>query len=168
MPDNHPARAPFPANPDLEGLQRVINTEIPICKQMGVRVERLEEGELVMSCPLSLNRNHQATAFAGSLNALCTITGWGATYLETAPLDPRAIIVIRRSNIKYHRPVDDDLIVAHCKLASEEERAYFREMLAEKGQAKLNLDVEIGFEAAHGRSQVVFSGSYVATSEAHA
>ena len=30
-----------------------------------------------MRLPLGPNRNHQQTAFAGSLNALCTIAGWG-------------------------------------------------------------------------------------------
>ena len=34
-----------------------------------------------MRLPLDRNRNHQQTAFAGSLNALCTITGWGSVYL---------------------------------------------------------------------------------------
>ena len=34
-----------------------------------------------MRLPLDPNRNHQQTAFAGSLNALCTIAGWGSVYL---------------------------------------------------------------------------------------
>lgn len=150
-------------DPRLAQLQQVIDAEIPICQKLGVVVEGIEDGALVMSCPLEVNRNHQATAFAGSLNALCTITGWSITHLEAQPLDPEAVIVIRRSSIKYHRPVDSESIVARGKLPTDEQRAYFAEMLAEKGQAKLDLTVEIDHGVAEDRARVVFQGSYVAT-----
>lgn len=166
MPDLNvtPPRAPLP-DPRLAQLQQVINTEIPICQKLGVVVEGIDDGALVMSCPLELNHNHQATAFAGSLNALCTITGWGATYLEVQPLDPEAVIVIRRSTIKYHRPVDSPSIVARCRMVTDAQRAYFAEMLAEKGQAKLDLAIEIDHGVVEDRPRVVFAGSYVATSK---
>lgn len=149
-------------DPRLANLQRVINQEIPMCQQMGVRVDGCDGQVLVMSCPLEQNRNHQGTAFAGSLNALCTIAGWGATHLETELVEPSAVIVIRRSNIKYHRPVSSDRIVARCFLVSDQERAHFGEMLLEKGQSKLELKVEIDHGEVADRPRVAFAGSYVA------
>ena len=165
MPDLNatPPEAPLP-DPRLAQLQDVIYAQIPICQKLGVVVEGIDDSALVMSCPLELNHNHQATAFAGSLNALCTIAGWGCTYLESQQLDPEAVIVIRRSTIKYHRPVDSNSIVARCRLVTDEQRAYFAEMLSQKGQAKLDLTVEIDHGEPEDRPRVVFNGSYVATS----
>lgn len=146
----------------LANLQRVIDVEIPICQQMGVRVEGIVDDALLMSCPLERNRNHQATAFAGSLNALCTIAGWGLTYLETESFDPSAVIVIHRSSIKYHRPVDSAQIVARCLIATDDDRRHYQEMFAEKGQAKLNLRVEIDHPPLGDGPRVSFQGAYVA------
>ena len=57
-----------------------------------------------MRLPLGPNRNHQQTAFAGSLNALCTIAGWGTVFLLLKELDRRGNIVIRRSSISIRSP----------------------------------------------------------------
>ena len=101
-------------------------------------------GGLVMRLPLNPNRNHQQTAFAGSLNALCTIAGWGSVYLLLKELQREGNIVIRRSSIKYHEPVNSAEIYARCQPVSTEARQYFLEMLDDKKQAKLDLAVEIG------------------------
>ena len=164
---NHPSRRTMS---DLADLQSVLDAEIPMCGQMGIRVlepadgaSTLEDG-LRMRMPLDRNRNHQLTAFAGSLNALCTIAGWGSTYLLVRALQAEGAIVIRRSSIKYHRPVETDAITAHCLAPAPEAREYFREMLLEKRQAKLDLTVEIASsEPGEDRPAVAFHGSYVVT-----
>jgi len=148
----------------LADLQSVLDREIPMCAQMGIRVESQDQRGLCVSMPLGQNRNHQQTAFAGSLNALCTIAGWGATYLQLKRLAAEGVIVIRRSAIKYHRPASTSRIVACCLAPAEKDQLYFAEMLSEKGQAKLDLVVEIAGEpdaANHDRPAVSFHGSYV-------
>ena len=149
---------------DLADLQSVLDREIPMCAQMGIRVESQDERGLCVSMPLGQNRNHQQTAFAGSLNALCTIAGWGATYLQLKRIASNGVIVIRRSAIKYHRPTSTPRIVACCLAPAEKAHGYFAEMLAEKGQAKLDLKVEIAGQPDgenHDRPAVSFQGSYV-------
>lgn len=131
---------------------------------MGVVVEPASEGRaLTLSMPLDRNRNHQQTAFAGSLNALCTLTGWGVTFLELQAVGAPGAIVIRRSGIKYHHPVASDVVRAVCRAVDPQRRAYFREMLATKGQAKLDLVVEVTNPEGEpqDRPAVVFEGSYV-------
>lgn len=157
----------------LRDLQEVLNREIPMCRQMDLRVELPQKEQLTQHCheegsclsvsmPLDGNHNHQQTAFAGSLNALCTIAGWGATYLALRRVSGDGAIVIRRSSIKYHRPVDTPRVVASCLQPSEDRLTYFKEMLAEKGQAKFDLTVEIASSVeADDRPAVMFSGSYV-------
>jgi thioesterase domain-containing protein len=142
----------------LSELQAILEREIPMCAQMGIRVHNGGSDGLVMRLPLSPNRNHQQTAFAGSLNALCTITGWGSVFLLLRELGRDGNIVIRRSTIKYQEPVSTSEIYARCQPVSGEARQYFLEMLGDKGQAKLDLTVEI---AGSDGPAVSFSGSYV-------
>ena len=150
------------SDPSLDELQATLEREIPMCGQMGIRVHGCRAEGLQMTLPLSPNRNHQQTAFAGSLNALCTITGWGSVYTlirgEGLPGD----VVIRRSTIKYSRPVQSEPIVARCQPIDASARAHFLEMLREKGQAKIDLQVEIR-EA--DETAVEFHGSYVVLGE---
>ena len=142
----------------LEELQSTLQREIPMCAQMGIQVDHNGAEGLVMRLPLDPNRNHQQTAFAGSLNALCTITGWGYVYLLLRELERQGAIVIRRSTIRYQEPVSSALIFARCQPVTSEAKQYFLEMLDDKGQAKLDLSVEVaGGEA----PAVTFTGSYV-------
>jgi thioesterase domain-containing protein len=142
----------------LSELQGVLEREIPMCAQMGINVHNGGADGLVMRLPLKPNRNHQQTAFAGSLNALCTIAGWGSVFLLLRELGRDGNIVIRRSTIRYQEPVASSEIYARCQPVTAEARQYFLEMLGDKGQAKLDLTVEI---AGSDGPAVSFSGSYV-------
>lgn len=153
----------FSIDAHLAELQATLEREIPMCRQMGIHIVGCNESCLAVSLPLDPNRNHQQTAFAGSLNALCTITGWGTMFLLLRSLGVSGNIVIRRSSIKYHQPVVATEIVAHCKPVDPVHLSHFAEMYAEKGQAKLDLTVEIpGLDE---RTAVTFSGSYVVLHE---
>ncbi len=146
------------AHPLLDELQKTLHREIPICAQMGIEVEGYEESRLTLRLPLTPNRNHKRTAFAGSLNALCTVTGWGLVYLLARERETYGDIVIRRSSIKYLQPVTSETIRATSMELDDGLLAYFTEMLREKGQAKLDLRVEIrGLDG----PAVSFTGSYV-------
>jgi thioesterase domain-containing protein len=142
----------------LEELQATLEREIPMCAQMGIRVHQGGPDGLVMRLPLNPNRNHQKTAFAGSLNALCTIAGWGSVYLLLREIERDGNIVIRRSSIKYQEPVASTEILARCQPVTADSRQYFLEMLGDKGQAKLDLTVEV---AGSNGPAVSFHGSYV-------
>ena len=97
MHDTSPNRL-LAATHMLDELQATLEREIPMCAQMGIRVHEGGVDGLVMRLPLDPNRNHQQTAFAGSLNALCTIAGWGYVFLLLRELGRSGNIVIRRSN----------------------------------------------------------------------
>lgn len=152
-------------SPQLTDLQSMLEREIPMCALMGIRVhDRASEG-LVMRMPLDPNRNHQQTAFAGSLSTLCTIAGWGSVYLLLRELGRGGTIVIRRGAIRYQEPVTAPEIFARVLPVSAEARQYFLEMLDDKGQAKLDLAVEV---AGSDGPAVSFHGSYVVLPDAPA
>jgi thioesterase domain-containing protein len=142
----------------------MLDRDIPMCAQMGICVHRGGADGLVMRLPLGPNRNHQQTAFAGSLNALCTIAGWGTVFLLLRELGRHGSIVISRGTIKYLEPVSTAVIDAHCQPVTPEARQYFTEMFDDKGQAKLDLTVEI---AGSDGPAVVFRGSYAVIAQSH-
>jgi thioesterase domain-containing protein len=149
---------PTTLSPRLGELQAILEDEIPICRQMGIAVHHGSDDGLVLRMPLVLNLNHQQTAFAGSLNALCTIAGWGSVFLMLKDLGREGSIVIRRSTIRYHEPVTSAEVFARALPVAAEARQYFAEMLDDKKQAKLDLTVEI---SGPERPLVTFGGSYV-------
>jgi len=158
MPDASANSVPSAASARLRELQTLLEREIPMCAQMGMVVYSRGPDGLVMRLPLGPNRNHQQTAFAGSLNALCTIAGWGSVVLLLKELNRSGNVVIRRSTIRYQEPVSSAEIFARCHPVTPEAQQYFLEMLDDKKQAKLDLIVEI---AGPGNPLVTFTGSYV-------
>lgn len=146
----------------LAALSQLLAEEIPLSAQMGVTVDRLDDVGLKVSMPLEPNRNPHQTAFAGSLNALCTIAGWAMTHLLLERLDLSGATVLRRSSIKYQEPIQTPRVEAVCLATPAGDLQHFAEMLRAKGQAKLDHVVQApGPDAV--RPAVLFSGSYVVT-----
>ena len=142
----------------LRKLQQTLAREMPISIAMGIRPVTWDGRQLAMAMPLEPNRNHQFSAFAGSLNALCTVVGWGTVFLK---LDHEALsgnIVIRRSTIRYLRPVRDEQIVARGLPLDPEGESFFFELLRSKGRSKVDVSAEI---ADADGALVSFHGSYV-------
>jgi len=142
----------------LEVLQQTLRREMPIVVAMGIEVVSWENGQLAMRMPLEPNRNHQYSAFAGSLNALCTLVGWGTVYMLLQSQSLTGNIVIRRGKIRYLRPVRAPEFVAVGQPVHSADSDYFFELLQNKGKSKIDLDVEIADEQG---PYVRFSGSYV-------
>jgi thioesterase domain-containing protein len=145
-------------DPSIVDLQQTLQREMPICGPMGIQASAWRDGLLTMSMPLRPNRNHQDSAFAGSLNALCTIVGWGTVYLLVRERGLHGNVVIRRSAIRYLRPVRRELIEARGLQIPPHQLAFFAELLGSKGRSKLDCAVQIA--DADGPA-VSFQGSYV-------
>lgn len=142
----------------LDELQQTLLHEMPITKSMGIQVASYTDGRLAMQMPLEPNRNHQYSAFAGSLNALCTVVGWGSIYMLLKAKQQSGNIVIRRGKIRYLRPVFVPEFVAQAQPIPEDQLQYFYDLLASKGKSKLDISVEISDEQG---PYVNFTGSYV-------
>jgi len=145
-------------DPLLAKLQQTLRREMPITSAMGIEVVSWRADQLAMRMPLEPNRNHQYSAFAGSLNALCTIVGWGTVYLMLAKQSLLSNIVIRRGAIRYVRPVCTPEFIAISLPREEHLEAYFYELLENKGKSKLDVSVDITDDQG---PYVMFKGSYV-------
>ena len=140
-------------------LQDVLHHEIPLSRAIGLVVHDYDGERLALRAPLAPNTNHKATAFAGSLNAVATLAGWGLTWLLLRERDLRGVIVIHESASRYQLPVASDFI-ATCQTPSAQVTERFLAALRRRGRARLALTVEIVNGA--GQVAVTFTGSYVA------
>jgi thioesterase domain-containing protein len=141
----------------VEALQATFDHEIPITGHIGIRVASYDGKSLVLGASLEPNINHKATAFAGSLNSLVTLAGWGLIWLLLREWNISATTVIQDSACNYKRPVTRDF-TATCFKPDDAELAYFARMLREKGRARLELQAEM---RENDLIAVSFSGRYV-------
>lgn len=139
-------------------LERTLKREMPITAAMDIRPVAWDAGRLTMRMPLEPNRNHQYSAFAGSLSALCTIVGWGTVFMLLHREGLAGNIVIRRSEIRYLRSVRSAEIVARGLTIDAAAESYFFELLRSKGRSKIDVAAEIA--DAEGNF-VSFRGAYV-------
>ena len=126
----------------LTALRTKLATEMPVTQHLGITVAGLEDDALVLQAPLEANRNHQGTAFAGSLNALATLAGWSAVWLLVHDSGFDARVVIQDSSIRYLRPVTSDF-AARCARPDDARIARLLETVRRKGRGRIELEVSI-------------------------
>ncbi len=141
----------------LQELQETLARDIPITNHLGITVESYNDQGLTLKAPIQQNINHKSTAFAGSLNALLTLAGWGLLWLILKERGLHVQIVIQESMSNYLRPVTRDFS-ARCHKPDPAYIARLETTLRKKGKARLELQSEIreGDIVA-----VTFSGRYV-------
>lgn len=140
-------------------LQRVLHHEIPLSRQMGLTVQAYDGVRLSLHTPLAPNVNHKATAFAGSLTAAMTLTGWGLTWLLLREHGLEGVIVIHEGATRYLLPVEHDFITT-CHMPAAQQVERFIAGLRRRGKARIALTVDI--LTGNEQVAVAFTGSYVA------
>ena len=142
----------------LHELQATLHHEIPLSHAMGIVVDGYDSSCLTLKAPLAANINHKDTAFAGSLNALATLTGWSLIWLLLRERGDDAQIIIQESRIQYLLPVPDEFAAQSCH-PPDEQVERFLHILQRRGKARLDLTVQILREE---RVAVLFHGRYIA------
>lgn len=153
-------------------LERTLRRTIPITNHMGVRVlaggdEDDDSGEasvgarggrlprdrdlepLVLAAPWALNRNIHGTVFAGSLQAVAVLAGWGWVEMHARRIGGslgEAGVVVRRVEMSFKRPVTGDF-VARAEPPTAEALHRFHETFNADGKATLALHVTLSLAA---------------------
>jgi thioesterase domain-containing protein len=141
----------------LQDLQATFYHEIPLTRHIGIQVIDYQNEQLTLSAPLKANINHKQTAFAGSLNAILTLAGWGQLWLILKEHDISGKIVIQDSSSNYLRPVNDN-ITAICKRPKPDQVEKLCQALLKHGKARIELSAAI-YEGE--KTAVDFKGRYV-------
>jgi thioesterase domain-containing protein len=141
-------------------LEEVLHQDIPLTRDMGVKVISWQNHSLRLHLPLEPNINHKSTLFGGSLYCGAVLAGWGWLYLrlKEAGIDD-GHIVIQEGQISYPLPVKTDG-VAICDAPDDATWERFVKMYQRRGRARLSLATRIVAEGS-GESAVEFVGQYV-------
>ena len=142
----------------VDELQAVLLSEIPITRYLGISVASYDLSCLTLHAPLANNLNHKGTAFAGSLNSLLTLSGWGLLWLILREYQLSAHIVIQDSECNYLVPVTGDFS-ASCQRPEPLQIEKLIATLQKKGKARVEFQASI---VQQQQVAVSFKGRYVA------
>ncbi|WP_426618654.1 YiiD C-terminal domain-containing protein [Pseudomonas rustica] len=145
---------------DSHYLESVLHHDIPLTRDMGLRVLDWREQQLSLYLPLDPNVNHKSTMFGGSLYCGAVLAGWGWLHLrlkEEGITDGH--IVIQEGQINYPLPVTGDA-TAICPAPDERVWKKFLAMYQRYGRARLVLQTRI-VNVGSDIDAVTFSGQYV-------
>ena len=143
---------------DKNEFEQFLHQQIPVTKAMEFNVLEITPSRVRISAKLEPNKNHQSTAFGGSISCLMTVAGWALVYANIKKIDPNAHIVIAKSSIRYFKPLKKDF-TAESILMNEADKINLFKMYNKNRKGKLSVKVqcyEDGFLAAE------FEGQYVA------
>lgn len=140
-----------------DALLRALHADLPITRHLGIRVASASLESVALVAPLTANRNHRGTAFAGSVNALATLAGWSWLWLFIRAERLAAQAVIQDSTIRYTRPIGSDF-TATTAAPSAAAIARLLAALRKSGRGRIALEVTV---ADSGGPAAQFSGRYV-------
>ncbi len=145
---------------DKEKLQRYIEENSPIVKDMGFIVEEIGDERIVVSGEYCRHINHTKSVFGGSISSVMTLAGWGRVRLLIEDFDPAATVVIKSNSTEFIKPVTEDYIV-YTQPIDERRIGKFRKTYEKFGRGR----VEVGACLTHrGSTEVLarFQGEFVA------
>ena len=145
---------------DSRYLESILHHDIPLTREMGLKVLDWQHDQLQLHLPLQANINHKSTMFGGSLYCGAVLAGWGWLHLKLREAGIEdGHIVIQEGQISYPLPVTHDA-TAIC--AAPEEKVWKRFIATYKrySRARLALDTWIVNEGSDERA-VAFTGQYV-------
>lgn len=148
----------------LARFQKRINEVIPLTRCLEVNLDAYDGRTLRVSAPLEPNRNHQMTAFGGSLYAVAVVSAWGLVELQLEDAGLVGRVVVQSGDITYLGPVADDFF-AVCELPDAPLVARFHKTLARYGKGRLNLVANLyagaSGDVAGKEPLAVFKGRFV-------
>lgn len=139
-------------------FQEFLYEQIPVTKSTGFKIEKFDIDEVVISAPMSININHKATAFGGSINSLMTTCAWAGVFKIIKAVDENVHIVIQRSSTEYLKPIRSGIFHAICKIDNEKKINRFVKTYKKMGKARINMEV---FIEEDGVVAAKFVGDYV-------
>ncbi len=142
---------------DELAFQQFLYKQIPITEKMRFEVIKFKPSSVKMLARLEPNFNHKCTAFAGSINSLMTLCGWGAVFANVKEFYPNSHIVIQKSNIEYLFPIEKDF-VAECIIEKKQDVEKFLLTFNKFGRARIKLNVSCKDE---NKLLSKFEGQYV-------
>ena len=125
-----------------ENLLARTHTEIPLTAAMDVQVASYDGRTLVLRVPLAPNINDKGTAFAGSISALGSITGWCLLTLWSAEAVGACQVAIYDAGFRFTQPLTGDF-TATVTLPDDAVLAALADNLRHKGRGRAALHITL-------------------------
>jgi len=142
MPAGKSAQQEVDVEDELAELRGKLASEIPVTQHLGLEVVSWDAGGLVLAAPLAKNVNHQGAAFAGSVNAVASLAGWGWAWLALRRAGVSGHVVLQDSAIRYLRPITGDF-TARCPAPDRRTLEHMLEGMKRHRRGRLSLAVEV-------------------------
>ena len=139
-------------------LRAMLIREMPVSQRLGFSVGDVTEAAVTLRAVFDVNRNHQGSAFAGSVNALATLAGWATVWLTLQDAGLEANAVLQDSEIRYLHPIMTDFS-AICPFPSDAERAALLSAVTRHRRGRIAVQVDV---MAQDETVARFHGRYVA------
>ncbi|HTB22883.1 MAG TPA: YiiD C-terminal domain-containing protein [bacterium] len=136
-------------------LQAALEKHIPLTLALGLEVAEASPRLVRLSFPLGPNRNHQHTAFGGSLYAAVVLAGWGLLWCALNSEGADADVIIAASRERFVKPVGA-AFSAECR-APQDALAGALRTLRRRGMARVDLESGI---LCGGEACTLFYGTY--------
>lgn len=139
-------------------LEHFLHEQIPLAGAMGVRVEKADPEEVILSAPLTVNTNHHGTLFGGSASALAILCAWSWLHVRLSDegLDPD--VVIQRSEMEFLLPGRME-VLARCPGSGQRAWKRFLQTYRRFGKARIELTAHV---SAGGETAASLTGLFVA------
>ncbi|MCZ7592017.1 MAG: thioesterase domain-containing protein [Kiritimatiellae bacterium] len=123
-------------------LQSYLHTKIPITRSMRVRVVAVSSNHVILRAPLQLNRNHQNTAFGGSISTLALLAGWSLVHARLQDEGVAHNLVVKDQETTYLHAITGPLI-AEAAFCRDADWAHFTTALNRHHKAAIPLCAEL-------------------------
>jgi len=136
-----------------------LHAEIPQTRSLGIVVEQWDGQSLRIATPLNINRNHEGTAFGGSISTTGIVAGWTWVMLQLKAHGLEGRLVIGLSETQYHKPIDGDF-VARCPAGVDDLERFIRSV-SRRGRGRIRVRTEISKAGPVFEVAAVHEGVYV-------
>lgn len=132
--------------------------QIPITRQMEIRVLEATSRKATLAVPLAPNLNHVQTAFGGSLYSAAALACYALFLAMRNELgEQNDHLVIQEGKMAYQAPVTSDFLV-EATVARAEDRDRFQRGVRRRNRARIELQAQIFCQ---NKTCAQFSGVYV-------
>ena len=145
-----------------ERLNRFIQKHLPLVVCMGLKIDNYDGQQLIVSAPLSLNRNDKKTAFGGSIFNLCVTNTIGLAFIKCFEVGLNPNIVVAKADIEYLLPITSESIKSICISPQANAWQNFFKRFEEQGKASITLQSVV---AEHGQPAAIFNGRFAIVGE---
>ncbi len=132
---------------------------IPLARDMQLRLHGYDGERLAFAAPLPPNVNDKGCAFGGSLVSLMTLCGWGLVELGLRERGEDCDVFVADSRVDYLAPVWEDFRTV-ATLAAESDWAAFLASLHSRGKARIEVRCEV--PQADGTAAATLQARFVA------